>query len=119
MVENTIGNPTTAKLLVDGRTFYGVSGHMDSKRKIALTPNIITRSHAEAHVFQKMKDAGLSPKRGIMIVDRKLCDPCDKSRGVRTLMEQTGMERLRVYFIDHEAGNVGQLDIEARTGAQR
>ncbi|GAB4001316.1 hypothetical protein GCM10029992_36460 [Glycomyces albus] len=85
---------TAAKLEVGGRTFYGRNAH---GRTINIKVNSITKTHAEAEVFQQLKDAGGPTKHAVLYVDRDLCPPCGPSGGVGSLMRGAGVDTLTVH----------------------
>lgn len=60
---------TVAKLEIGGSEFFGVSaGSNPNRRKITLTVNPISRTHAEADALQQAFDAGLRGGRARLIV---------------------------------------------------
>ena len=88
---------TIAKLEIDGNSFFGInSGSNPHPRKITMTVNPISRTHAEADAFQQMFDAGIKGTKGRLIVDRDLCRACGRNGGVRGMARQLDLEELEV-----------------------
>jgi hypothetical protein len=88
---------TVAKLEMDGMTFFGFnSSSSPSRRRITLRVNPITRTHAEADVFQQAYDAGLRGGTARLVVDRDLCRACGEKGGVRGMARQLGLTSLEV-----------------------
>jgi hypothetical protein len=85
---------TAAKIEIGGKSFFGRNAH---KRTIDIKVNSITRTHAEADVFQQLKDAGNTTRHATLYVDRDLCPPCGPSGGVGSLMRGAGVEQLTVH----------------------
>ena len=64
---------TVAKLEMAGMTFFGFnSGSNPVRRAITLRVNPISRTHAEADVFQQAFDGGLRGGVARLVVDRDL-----------------------------------------------
>jgi hypothetical protein len=88
---------TIAKIEIDGNSFFGInSGSNPHPRKITMTVNPISRTHAEADAFQQMLDAGIKGGKGRLIVDRDLCRACGRNGGVRGMARQLDLEELEV-----------------------
>ena len=56
----------------------------------------ISRSHAEADVFQQALNAGATGGNATFTVDKALCTPCGRSGGVRGMARQLGIDELTV-----------------------
>jgi len=88
---------TVAQLEMAKSKFFGVSsGSNPHRRRITLTINPISRTHAEADVFQQALDAGLRGGSGRLIVDRDLCRACGQNGGVKGMAKQLDLEQLEV-----------------------
>jgi len=87
------GEGTLARLDVGGHSFYGVNAH---GRPVTLKVNAITKTHAEADVFQQAAEAAVSGGKGTLFVDRALCPACGRNGGVRGMMRQLGLDELKV-----------------------
>lgn len=88
------GEGAVARLDIGGQSFYGNSAH---DLPVDIAPlNAISRSHAEAHVFQQAKNARVSSRQAVMFVDRPLCMPCGAYGGVGSMMRSIGVEDLFV-----------------------
>lgn len=88
---------TVAKLEMGEGEFFGInSGSNPYHRRITLTVNPISRTHAEADAFQQAYDAGLRGGTGRLIVDRDLCRACGQNGGVKGMAKQLDLEQLEV-----------------------
>ncbi len=88
---------TIAKIEIDGQSFFGInSGSNPNPRQITFTVNPISKTHAEADVFQQVKDAGITAKKARLIVDRDLCDACGLRGGVKSMAYQLDIEELEI-----------------------
>ncbi len=88
---------TVAKLEIGESIFLGVnSGSNPNRRRITLTVNPISRTHAEADALQQAFDAGVRGGRARLIVDRDLCRACGQNGGVKGMARQLGLELLEV-----------------------
>lgn len=88
---------TVAKLEMGEGEFFGInSGSNPDRRRITLTVNPISWTHAEADVFQQAFDAGFRGGTGRLIVDRDLCRACGQNGGVKGMAKQLDMEQLEV-----------------------
>jgi RHS repeat-associated protein len=88
------GSPTLARLDIGGKSFYGISGVKD----IDLVVNPISRTHAEADVFQQAANAGVTAETATLYVDypNGLCLACAGNGGVDTLARQLGLREVQV-----------------------
>jgi hypothetical protein len=84
--------PTLARLEAGGQVFYGISGGKD----IALRVNIISKSHAEADVFNQAFKAGIRDGRAVLTVDSELCRACGVNGGVKSMAKQLGLSAITV-----------------------
>lgn len=82
-----------ARLDVGGQSFYGINAH---GQNITLSVNAITKSHAEADVFQQAANAGISGGRARLFVDADLCQACNLNGGVRSMARQLGLQSVEV-----------------------
>lgn len=88
---------TVAKLEIGGNGFFGISsGSNPNRRRITLTVNPISRTHAEADALQQAFDAGARGGRVRLIVDRDLCRACGQNGGVKGMARQLELEELEV-----------------------
>jgi hypothetical protein len=88
---------TVAKLEIGNSGFFGISsGSNPNRRRITLTVNPISRTHAEADALQQAFDAGLRGGRARLIVDRDLCRACGQNGGVKGMARQLDLEELEV-----------------------
>jgi hypothetical protein len=88
---------TVACLEIEGESFLGVnSSNNPVRRKITLTVNPISRTHAEADAFQQAFDLGYRGGRARLIVDRDLCRACGQNGGVKGMARQLGLDELEV-----------------------
>jgi len=88
---------TVAKLEIGGNGFFGISsGSNPNRRRITLTVNPISRTHAEADALQQAFDAGARGGRARLIVDRDLCRACGQNGGVKGMARQLELEELEV-----------------------
>ncbi|MEH2012716.1 deaminase [Nostoc sp.] len=88
---------TIAKLEISGRVFFGINASSNpNRRKITLTVNPISRTHAEADALQQAFDAGLKGGRARLIVDRDLCRACGQNGGVKGMARQLNLEEIEV-----------------------
>jgi MafB19-like deaminase len=90
---------TIAKIEIDNQSFFGInSGSNSNPRQITFKVNPISKTHAEADAFQQVKDAGITGKKGRLVVDRDLCDAC----GLRGVCKFYGLSiryrRIRNYY---------------------
>ncbi len=89
--------PTVAKLELAGMTFLGFNSSSNPvRRTITLRVNPISRTHAEADVFQQAFDQGLRGGTARLVVDRDLCRACGEKGGVRGMARQLGLTALEV-----------------------
>lgn len=88
---------TVAKLEIGEGEFFGInSGSNPHRRRITLTVNPISRTHAEADAFQQAYDAGLRGGTGRLVVDRDLCRACGQNGGVKGMAKQLDLEQLEI-----------------------
>lgn len=87
------GEKTLARLDAGGQSVLGISGHGQSS---SLSINAISKTHAEADVFQQALDKGMTGGKATLYVDRELCRACGANGGVAGMMKQLGYEELRV-----------------------
>ena len=88
---------TVAKLEIGGIGFFGISsGSNPNRRRITLTVNPISRTHAEADALQQAFDAGVRGGRARLVVDRDLCRACGQNGGVKGMARQLDLEVLEV-----------------------
>ena len=88
---------TVAKLEMGEGEFFGInSGSNPYRRRITLTVNPISRTHAEADAFQQAYDVGLRRGTGRLIVDRDLCRACGQNGGVKGMAKQLDLEQLEI-----------------------
>lgn len=88
---------TIAKLEIGGQVFFGINaGSNPNRRRITLTVNPISRTHAEADAFQQAYDAGITGGQARLIVDRDLCRACGQNGGVKGMARQLGLNVLEV-----------------------
>ncbi|BAZ87515.1 deaminase [Dolichospermum compactum] len=79
------------------KVFFGInSGSNPNPRQITFKVNPISKTHAEADVFQQVKDADITAKKARLIVDRDLCDACGLRGGVNSMAYQLGIEELEI-----------------------
>ena len=101
---NTEGAGTLAKLEVGGMEFFGRNGGVKFKKEVLdgvrADINIYTIDHAEGEVFARAKLAGVNGGTGRLIVDRKLCKPCNYRNGVRALAKALNLDSLEIYDIE-------------------
>jgi hypothetical protein len=88
---------TVAKLEIGDDSFFGVnSSNNPTPRKITLTVNPISRTHAEADAFQQAFDLGYKGGRARLIVDRDLCRACGQNGGVKGMARQLDLEEIEI-----------------------
>ena len=88
---------TVAKLEIGTKSFFGInSSDNPYPRQISLNVNPITKSHAEADVFQQAMDAGTTGIKARLIVDRDLCAACGLRGGVNSMAWQLGIKELEI-----------------------
>lgn len=89
------GEGALARLDIAGRSFYGINAH---GQEVTLRVNPISRTHAEADVFQQAANAGISAPRARLTVDRPtgLCEACGTNGAVNGMARQLGIETLEV-----------------------
>ena len=88
---------TVAKLEIGDESFFGVnSSNNPIRRKITLTVNPISRTHAEADAFQQAFDLGCKGGRARLIVDRDLCRACGQNGGVKGMARQLDLEEIEI-----------------------
>lgn len=88
---------TVAKLEMADVTFLGFNSSSNPvRRPITLRVNPISRTHAEADVFQQAFDLGLRGGTARLIVDRDLCRACGEKGGVKGMARQLELEALEV-----------------------
>jgi MafB19-like deaminase len=88
---------TVAKLEMGDATFFGFNSSSNpTRRRITLKVNPISRTHAEADVFQQAFDLGLRGGMARLIVDRDLCRACGEKGGVKGMARQLDLEVLEV-----------------------
>ena len=87
------GAGTVARLDVGTRSFYGVNAH---GTEITLRVNPISRTHAEADVFQQAANSGARRETATLYVDRSLCTACGRNGAVSSMARQLGIHELRV-----------------------
>lgn len=88
---------TVAKLEMGEREFFGINSVSNPhRRRITLTVNPISRTHAEADALQQAFDAGLRGGTGRLIVDRDMCRACGQNGGVKGMAKQLELEQLEV-----------------------
>ncbi|EGX6618227.1 hypothetical protein JE592_004432 [Salmonella enterica] len=87
------GEGTLARLDINGESFYGINAH---GQPVTLKVNAITRTHAEADVFQQASNSGIKGGKATLYVDRDLCPACGRNGGVRGMARQLGLEEVTV-----------------------
>jgi len=88
---------TVAKLEIGGSSFLGINSSSNpNRRRITLKVNPISRTHAEADVFQQAFDAGIRGGRARLIVDRDLCRACGQNGSIKGMARQLGFEELEI-----------------------
>jgi hypothetical protein len=88
---------TVAKLEIGDESFFGVNAsNSPTRRKITLTVNPISRTHAEADAFQQAFDLGYKGGRARLIVDRDLCRACGQNGGVKGMARQLDLEEIEI-----------------------
>jgi MafB19-like deaminase len=88
---------TVAKLEIGDESFFGVNASNNpTRRKITLTVNPISRTHAEADAFQQAFDLGYKGGRARLIVDRDLCRACGQNGGVKGMARQLDLEEIEI-----------------------
>ncbi|MGL5032945.1 MAG: deaminase [Microcystaceae cyanobacterium] len=88
---------TIAKLEINDSSFFGINSASNPyNRKITMSVNPISRTHAEADAFQQMLDAGIRGGKARLIVDRDLCRACGRNGGVKGMAKQLDLEQLEV-----------------------
>ena len=87
---------TLARLDVGGRSLLGRnSGAVPGGTNVGLRPlNPITRTHAEAEVFQRFANKGFGGETGVLFVNRGFCASCGRNGGVGSLLRATGLQRV-------------------------
>lgn len=92
-----IEHATVAKLEIGDESFFGVnSSNNPTRRKITLTVNPISRTHAETDAFQQAFDLGYKGGRARLIVDRDLCRACGQNGGVKGMARQLDLEEIEI-----------------------
>jgi MafB19-like deaminase len=92
-----IDRDTVATLEIGGMVFFGVNSSSNPTiRQITLRVNPISRTHAEADVFQQAYDLGIRGGKARLIVDRDLCRACGQNGGVKGMAKQLDIEELEV-----------------------
>ena len=91
------GVPTVTRLDIGGETFYGISAH---GQKITLRVNPVSRTYAEADVFQQAANSGVKARTATLYVDYPtgLCGYCGQSGAVRGMARQLGLDRVTVVY---------------------
>lgn len=88
---------TIAKLEIGDQSFFGInSGSNPNPRQITLKVNPITKTHAEADVFQQAVDEGIRGGKARLIVDRDLCAACGLRGGVNSMAWQLDIKELEI-----------------------
>jgi hypothetical protein len=87
------GEGTIAKLKVGGKEFYGINAH---GQEVGLRVNPISRTHAEADVFNQAMKSGIKGGNARLVVDRELCIPCQNLGAVKSMAKQLGISQLEV-----------------------
>ena len=85
-------NATLARLTANEEVIWGINAHGQS---IELSVNAISRTHAEADVFNQAYRLA-SEGEAVLIVDRSLCDACGRYGAVRSMANQVGFNSLYV-----------------------
>lgn len=94
---STDDRATVAKLEIAEVTFFGFNSSSNPiRRPITLRVNPISRTHAEADVFQQAFDLGLRGGMARLIVDRDLCRACGEKGGVKGMARQLELDMLEV-----------------------
>ncbi|WP_322418008.1 RHS repeat-associated core domain-containing protein [Mesorhizobium huakuii] len=88
-----VGEGTLAKLEIGAKSFFGINAH---GIPISMRVNAITRTHAEADVFQQALNAGIQAGEAVLSVDRALCAACGINGGVKSMAQQLGLDRLTI-----------------------
>ncbi|HMV87751.1 MAG TPA: deaminase [Blastocatellia bacterium] len=89
-----IADPTTiARLDIGEHSFYGISAH---GQNVSLRVNAISRTHAEADVFQQALNSGARDDFARLVVDRALCTACGQNGAVASMARQLGIRELQV-----------------------
>ncbi|OKH19827.1 hypothetical protein NIES208_01415 [[Limnothrix rosea] IAM M-220] len=90
-------NATVTKLQIGDKTYFGVnSSRNPNRRKITLRVNFISRTHAEADVFQQAFDAGVRSDYVKLVVDRDPCRACGLRGGIKGMARQLGVKTLEI-----------------------
>lgn len=84
---------TTARLDVNGQTFYGQNA---PDRPFQGRVNAQTSRHAEGDVFQQAVDAGVTDSPATLYVDRPLCRSCGAKGEVGSLLRGSGIDEVTV-----------------------
>ena len=92
-VEYPDNSHTAARLDVDGQSIYGRNG---TQIPVDIKVNAQSRTHAETHAFQQMKNKGYQSDTAVLYVDNKFCRPCERG-GVGTLMRATGVKEVLAF----------------------
>ena len=100
---------TAAKLEIGGKTFYGTNAH---GQDVTFTVNPTSKSHAETHVFQQARDAGVTSETATLTVDRDLCFACSTNGAVKSIARQHGVKTLTVV----QPGGTTVIDTSAKPG---
>jgi MafB19-like deaminase len=88
---------TVAKLEIGDESFFGVNSNNNPiRRKITLTVNPISRTHAEADAFQQAFDLGFRGGRARLTVDRDLCRACGQNGGVKGMARQLNLDEIEI-----------------------
>jgi hypothetical protein len=89
---------TVATLYTDGNRYSGVSG----EKLIQFKVNAISRSHAEIDVLNQLYrdrlETGVTRGDATMFVDLEPCGACSTSGGIRSGVEATGLDSLKIYY---------------------
>ena len=119
-IENDVGKKkhTVAVVQADGNNMWGVSGHGRHRAiKQEWKINAQTPTHAEGDalftLYEQRKSAGIIGGRAKIVVDRPLCKACGDYGGVRSAVEQIGLDELTVVTPD------GTQIIRPRPGYKR
>jgi hypothetical protein len=91
------GEGTLARLEIGGQRFYGINAH---GQPVNLRVNPISATHAETDVLQQAANAGASSTRATLTVDRSLCAGCGRSRAVKSMARQLGVQELEIVTPD-------------------
>ena len=85
---------TLAVVEVNGQQIYGINGHGQPVTSV----NAISRTHAEIDALNQIQQRGIdvSGQDLTLYVDRTPCTACNQNGGIRSMVEQLGLNQLTV-----------------------